>query len=56
MSASQIRGEALGSAGKRSVDGGYAGSQDQMVWRQLDELKALDKVFPDPSLTKGCYV
>ena len=27
-----------------------------MIWRQLDELKALDKVFPDPTKTVRCFV
>ena len=26
------------------------------VWRQLEELNSLDKVFPDPQQTVGCYV
>ena len=26
------------------------------IRRQLDELKSLDKVFPDPTRTNGCYV
>ena len=26
------------------------------IWRQLEELKSLDKVFPDPARTIGLYV
>lgn len=35
---------------------GSAAEVASALWRQIDELKALDKVFPDPGRTVGCYV
>lgn len=29
---------------------------ENQIKRQLEELKSLDKVFPDPTRTVGCYV
>ena len=29
---------------------------EMQMRRQLEELKSLDKVFPDPTRTNGCYV
>ena len=27
-----------------------------LIWKQIDELSSMDKVFPDPARTVGCYV
>ena len=43
------------SALKKGASGPESAAKD-LVWRQIDELSSMDKVFPDPARTVGCFV